>query len=64
MIASLLWQAAPLPGNRLAWVVTNTGVVYLPGSGPPGAAPHNNTNNTEVNIVIDAHSGAYVEGFS
>jgi len=54
-------EAAPLPGNRLAWVVTYTGVVYLIGSGPPDAALQ---ANTEMNVVIDARSGAYVEGFS
>jgi hypothetical protein len=52
-------QVTPLYQNKLVWVVTYTGAVYS--SGPVGAKRQ---INTEYNVVIDAVTGEYLEGFT
>jgi hypothetical protein len=55
-------QVRPLYQNRLVWIVTYKGEVSLLSGGPPDG-PHDSTN-AESNVVVDAVTGEYLEGFS
>ena len=55
-------QVRPLYQNRLVWIITYKGVVSLLSGGPPDG-PHEPTN-TESNVVVDAVTGEYLEGFT
>ena len=55
----LSWQRIP------AWVVTFEGLNYqTPGQGYIAARGGPSRHNTEVNIVIDATTGAFIQGFT